>query len=95
MAVCESTPKESTAFTVTVNMPSGVPGSGGGPLLPQIPPVPVAQKLSGVRLAVFGAVVLIDNVVVPLPATDGGVKLQVLSAGSPVQEALVKLTVLL
>jgi hypothetical protein len=129
VAVWESTPEESTAFTVTVKVPRGVPGSGGGPLLPpppqavivvreakrtsartarrlreaelrrkrpaKIPPDPVAQKLSGVRLAVFGAVVLIDSVVLPLPTTDAAEKVQALSAGRPVQEAAEKLTVLL
>jgi len=61
----------------------------------KIPPVPVAQMFRGRMLAVFGAVVLMDNTVVPLPVTEGGTKLQELSAGRPVQDATLKLTVLL
>jgi hypothetical protein len=61
----------------------------------KIPPEPVAQKLSGRRLAVFGAVVLMVRTVVPLPTTEGGAKLHELSAGRPVHEVTAKLMVLL
>ena len=131
MAVCEKTPNESAALTVTGNVPSGVPGSGGGPLLPpppqptivvsktksrstrtapqrrrreevpnrnraaKIPPEPVAHRLIGRMLAVFGAVVLIVTTVVPLPTTARGAKIHELSEGRPMHEVATKLMVLL
>jgi hypothetical protein len=40
-----------------------------------------------------GAVVLMVSVVVPLPGTDPGLKLQLVSRGKPMHDAGVKLTV--
>lgn len=58
-------------------------------------PMPVIQCSSRLSVAGRGAVVETVNVVCPLPVSDGGLKLQVLSLGRPEHDEDVKLMVLL
>ena len=58
-------------------------------------PAPVADQRDPFNMAIVGAVVATVNVVVPLPVTEEGLKLHLLSRGRPAQDADEKLIVLL
>jgi len=60
----------------------------------KIPPELIVHGRSGLSLAPCGAVVRIVSVVDPVPVTEVGLKLQLLSAGKPVHEELLKSIVL-
>ena len=56
-------------------------------------PKPAGNALPPENRAVWGAVVVTVSVVEPLPVTEAGLKLHVLSCGKPAQDAAEKLTV--
>ena len=60
-----------------------------------VKPAPVAHQPDPFSAAAVGAVVVTVSVVVPLPATEGGLKPHLLLRGRPAQDADVKLIVLL
>lgn len=59
----------------------------------KVAPNPVVHQFPPSRRALRGAVVRIVSVVEPLPVSEAGLKLQVLSRGNPEHEVDVKLTV--
>jgi len=72
-------------MTTNRRLATGMPAAASRNPLPKLPACEAARK--------WGAVVLTLRLAYPAPVTEAGLKLQVLSLGSPVQEPEEKLIV--